>query len=142
MLQEVIRLYVDAFEKIFQLLGFPGFKNQLGAKSIDERLSKIDSAKKALMESLSAIEELKKEAVNNKKEFEKTILDLNKIKTDKTTLETEYHSLKQLSSRELDSLKAILGIPDKNKERLIGFISGIIASLIASAIIFLISTIS
>ena len=132
-------MYVDIFAKIFRLLELPGFKTEQNAKSIDERISKIDLAKKNLLESLSAIDELKTEAENNKLEFEKTINDLNRIKTDKSTLETEYDSLKQLSTKELNSLKTLIGIPDKNKERLIGFVSGIVASLIASGIIFLIT---
>jgi hypothetical protein len=139
MIQEIIQMYVDIFAKIFRLLELPGFKTEQNAKSIDERISKIDLAKKNLLESLSAIDELKTEAENNKLEFEKTINDLNRIKTDKSTLETEYDSLKQLSTKELNSLKTLIGIPDKNKERLIGFVSGIVASLIASGIIFLIT---
>ena len=87
---------------------------------------------------MNAIDDLKKEAEQNKVEFQQTIEELNKVKLNKTTLETEYNSLKQLSTKDLNTIKGIIGIPNKNRERLIGFATGIITSLIASGIIYII----
>jgi hypothetical protein len=138
MIQESLRVYIDLFAKVFRLLGLPDIKTGKESQTIDERILKIELAKKNLLESLNAIEELKKEAENNKVEFQKTIEELNKVKLDKTTLETEYNSLKQLSTKDLNTIKGIIGIPDKNRERLIGFATGVITSLIASGIIYII----
>jgi hypothetical protein len=136
MIQDLLQAYINLFASVYRLFGLPDIKAK-NSQTIDDRILMIEQAKKNLLESLKAIDDLKKEAEDNKIEFKKTIEELNKVKLNKTTLETEYNSLKQLSTKDLNTIKSIVGIPNKNRERLIGFSTGIITSLIASGIIYL-----
>jgi hypothetical protein len=110
-------------------------------KTFEDRIEKIDQAKKNLGEAIAAMDALKLEAEQNKIEFERTIEELNKIKGDKTILESEYHSLKQLSEKDVQTIKKIIGAPNVNKERAVGFLIGVVSSLVASGLIWWIARI-
>jgi len=114
------------------------FKDDSG--SIDERIKKIDLAKKNLVEGLSAIEELKTEAQNNQRDAQNALLEIKRLKGDKSNLETELESIKRVIKSDVSTFKKIAGIPtDKEikRERVMGFITGVFSSIIASGLIWL-----
>ena len=108
--------------------------------SIDERIKKIEAAKQNLLDGLSAIKELEKEAEKNKYELENALIKLSKIKTD--NLEAELNNIKQVISSDVSTFQKLAGVPtekEKRKERIIGFFSGIIASIISAGIIWVVT---
>ncbi|MCB6635478.1 hypothetical protein [Bacteroides faecis] len=110
--------------------------------SIDERIKKIEAAKQNLLDGLSAIKELEKEAEKNKYELENALIKLSKIKTDKINLEAELNNIKQVISSDVSTFQKLAGVPtekEKRKERIIGFFSGIIASIISAGIIWVVT---
>lgn len=110
--------------------------------SIDERIKKIEAAKQNLLDGLSAIKELEKEAEKNKYELENALIKLSKIKTDKINLEAELNNIKQVISSDASTFQKLAGVPtekEKRKERIIGFFSGIIASIISAGIIWVVT---
>jgi methyl-accepting chemotaxis protein len=109
-------------------------------QSIDERIKKIELAKENLKEGLLAIEDLEKEAEKNKKEVKDAILKINELNENKTGLEEELKTIKEVISSDVNAFKKVAGIPSQKqikKERVLGFISGVIASIIASLIVML-----
>lgn len=140
--------YIDIIEKILKrikiskvnVMGIEiSIDNSMG--SIDERIKKIEIAKQNLIDGLSAIKELETEAENNKNEIKKALLEIQKLRVNKDDLEKELNSIKQVISSDVSSFKKIAGIPtemQKKRERILGFISGVIASVLASGIIALI----
>lgn len=109
--------------------------------SIDDRIKKIEIAKQNLIDGLSAIEELKKEAEINKKEAESALLQIESLRAHKSNLEDEISRVKQIITTDVTTFKMVAGIPsDKQirKERITGFISGVIASVVATGIVSLI----
>ncbi len=140
--------YIDIIEKIFKVIGITKVK-VLGVEisinnptgNIDERIKKIEVAKQNLIDGLSAIKELEEEAEKNKREVEKALLKIETLKTNKNNLEEEIQSIKQVISSDVSAFKKIAGIPSEKqirKERILGFISGVIASILASGIFALI----
>lgn len=110
--------------------------------SIDERIKKIEAAKQNLLDGRSAIKELEKEAEKNKYELENALIKLSKIKTDKINLEAELNNIKQVISSDVSTFQKLAGVPtekEKRKERIIGFFSGIIASIISAGIIWVVT---
>ena len=110
--------------------------------SIDERIKKIEAAKQNLLDGLSAIKELEKEAEKNKYELENALIKLSKIKTDKINLEADLNNIKQVISSDVSTFQKLAGVPtekEKRKERIIGFFSGIIASIISAGIIWVVT---
>ena len=106
---------------------------------IDERIKKIDSARENLVESLKAIDELKSTTHENKKELEEVLKKLGHIEKEKRSVEQELEKIRKITNSDIEIFRKLAGVPDdsdRKKERVVGFISGIVASLIASAIIF------
>ena len=108
--------------------------------SIDERIAKIDAAKTNLMESLQAIDELKEEAERNKKEIIIAVEQVNRLEKDKTHLQSELEAIRTIVEADVSAFRQVAGLgpSEIRRERLLGFLSGVIASLIASSIFLLI----
>ena len=110
--------------------------------SIDERIKKIEAAKQNLLDGLSAIYELENEAEKNKYELENALIKLSKIKSDKINLDAELNNIKHVISSDVSTFQKLAGVPtekEKRKERIIGFFSGIIASIISAGIIWVVT---
>jgi ribosome-binding ATPase YchF (GTP1/OBG family) len=103
--------------------------------SIDERIAKIDMARKSLVDVINAIDELKKEAYDNKKDAAQALQQIDELEKDKESLNKELDAIRTVIRSDVEGFRHVAGITNRTKERVIGFISGIIASMIASGII-------
>jgi hypothetical protein len=101
---------------------------------IDERLAKLEVARAALSDSLSAIEDLQSEAEIRKKEHAEISSKLQSTLANKDDAERKLQSIKSLIIQDVEAFQALAGVPDVRRERLIGFGSGVAASIIASII--------
>ena len=148
-LARILYLYFEFFDRIFNTsLRIQGSKDGIKVSletsrkisaPIDERIKNIDIARDNLLEGLKAIDELKKSAAENKTELEVALEKLGKIEKEKQSAEEELREVKNIASSDIDAFRKIAGIPDKSEKRrdqFVGFFSGVIASLIASGIIF------
>ncbi|MBC7996550.1 MAG: hypothetical protein IAF58_01305 [Leptolyngbya sp.] len=107
--------------------------------SLDERIAKLDLAKANLIEGLNAIDELKHTAELNKKEVEIAVHQISQLENDKSLLQKELESIKVVVQSDVNAFRKVAGVlgpAEIRRERLIGFISGVIASLTASGIIW------
>jgi hypothetical protein len=127
-------------------IGFDGrgiyvsLKEEEPKGSIDERIAKIDLAKANLLEGLRAIDELKASAESNKKEAENAIAQINRLSRDKTNLEQELEAIKRVVNADVTAFQRVAGVlgpAEIRRERLLGFVSGVIASVTASGIVAL-----
>ncbi len=106
-------------------------------KPIDERLEKIEAAGRNLSEALQAIDSLREEANSNKKELEEIESQLSSAKQAYSEINSEIDTVQKLASLDAATTRKALGIPSKIErwaERLIGFVSGVAASITASFI--------
>ncbi|MDT5063229.1 MAG: hypothetical protein QOH63_3688 [Acidobacteriota bacterium] len=107
--------------------------------SIDERIAKIDAAKANLLEGLKAIDELKAAAESNKKEAEIALKQIATLEENKAGLQKELEAIKSVVQSDVDAFRKIAGVPSQatiRRERIIGFISGVIASTISAGIVW------
>jgi chromosome segregation ATPase len=106
--------------------------------SIDQRIANIDSAKANLIEGLKAIEELKEAAERNRKDAETAIKQIAKLEHDKTSLQQEIAAIKSVVNADVNAFRKVAGVlgpSEIRRERVLGFISGVIASVTASGIV-------
>jgi hypothetical protein len=106
-------------------------------ESIDERIARIDLARTNLIESLHAIDELKDAAERNKREVEAAVHQLAQLEQDKMLLQKELDSIKTIAQTDVETFRKVAGVltPSQiRRERVIGFISGVVASTVASGI--------
>ncbi|WP_070360943.1 hypothetical protein [Duganella sp. HH105] len=140
-LVEPIEQAAEIVSKLFAVLppGLLPFSISIDpvTKNIDQRVARLDEARNALMESLQAIDELRREADGNKLDLARVIAELSAVKVDKAEAERELFAVKKAVDVDVEVFRSIARIPDDaqvKRERLIGFVTGVLASVIASAI--------
>ena len=103
--------------------------------SVDERIKYIDQARENLFAALAAVDELKDSAEQNKKELQIALDQISKARSDKTEAENELQNVRKIAQVDVNTFKTLAGIPSRKQiawERLIGFVLGVAASLIAT----------
>jgi hypothetical protein len=109
--------------------------------SIDSRILKIDEARNSLASALSAIDELKTSAESNRAELHAIRRELEQAAAHKASAEHELEAVKKMAAADVEVFRRVVGIPsrrDIGKERLIGFVIGVLASLVATFIWWLV----
>lgn len=136
---EVIVLMLDRFVlpgagRIAQRYGF-GTLGLQTRDSIDARLVKIDAARAGLEDALSAMDDLKATAEQNKADLQRLERAIEKAEGQKADLSAELSALKQLAALDSSSVRRALRMPtrvDIWRERIIAFTAGIAASVVAT----------
>ena len=106
-------------------------------QSIDERIEQIESARLSLVEALGAIDELKLGAERNKLELASTLQALAATQTQSASAEKELETLREIARSDIAVFQKLAGVPSRRevaKERFIGFLVGVAASVLASAL--------
>jgi hypothetical protein len=125
--------------------GLPYAKFLPGAKrteTVDERLEKIEAAKRNLEDALGAIGELQKSAEENKAELAAAIERLNAAQAQRLVAERELQAVRAIAQNDVAVFQKLAGVPSKidiAKERVVGFVLGVLASVAASGIWWLVS---
>jgi hypothetical protein len=97
-------------------------------KPVDQRLARLDDARTALAESLSALDELQFESERSKAEHARTQAALEKALSSRKDAEAQLAEVRSIMRGEVSAFQLVAGVPDVRKERLIGFINGILSS--------------
>ncbi|MEE2601645.1 MAG: hypothetical protein VX595_01165 [Pseudomonadota bacterium] len=106
-------------------------------QGLDERIKRIDSAREHLVSGLSAINELKEEAETSARKVEELKSRLEYLASEKDTADLELREIQKIASSDLGAFQKIAGVPSRRqiaKERLVGFVIGLIASLLATVL--------
>ena len=114
-------------------------------KSIDERIAKIDEARASMAAALTAIDQLHTEAEENKSELNKSLQKLSEAEKNKSKLEEELANIREVMQSDVTTFRKIAGIPSQEeikKERVIGFFTGVLASVVATGVVWVVVTIS
>ncbi|MCW2393770.1 MULTISPECIES: hypothetical protein [unclassified Sphingobium] len=103
-------------------------------RSVDQRIARLDEAKAALSESLEAIDELRADAEAARVEHATVVHALNTALSNKDDAQQKLESIRRIIAQDVSAFQEIAGVPDIRRERTIGFLSGICASIVATAI--------
>ena len=91
---------------------------------------------------LSAIDDLKTTAEQNKLELHDVLQRIQEVRQDKAAAEKELESMERIARAGVEVFKKLAGVPSRRdiaRERLIGFGVGVLASFLASVIWWLVS---
>lgn len=105
--------------------------------SVDERLQKIDRARQNLADALGAIEELSKQANQQKSELEALTTAVATVTNEKDVATSELAAIRTLANLDAKAVQKAFQMPTRSQrwfERGFSFCLGVIASLIASFI--------
>lgn len=145
-IESILSVYIELIAKILRRMRLRirngrieiSLDRQVEA-SIDVRIRKIDLARANLVEGLSAIDELRKSAEINKKEVQAALEQLAMMEHDKARLQEKLNSVRQVISSDVQAFRDVAGVPSPSsirRERVIGFVSGVVASIVASGLIY------
>lgn len=144
-ISKVIELVVDEFGKIFKrsriVLRIPFFEWHIKTTSqtIDERIEKLDDAKEALSQGLEAIDELRSDASRHKSEVQNALEELSNLNAETEELGAKREAISKVLESEVSAFRDVVGIPSpkqRQRDKVLGFVSGVIASMVASALIY------
>lgn len=139
LLEKVLRAYFRPFDLILRQVG-----RTLGVdlsisldpstkKPIDARIAKIDEAKANLQEALTALGELSADAERNKAELTRALEGLQEARAAHASEAEQLNQIKNIAQSDVEAFRRIAGIAPM-RERIIGFVAGVFASLFAAAI--------
>lgn len=109
-------------------------------RSLDERIARLDIAKRHLEDSLGAIEELQRAAKENKAQAESALKRLAQLQEEKSKAEIELSEVRKLATADISTFQKVAGVPSRaqvKRERVIGFALGVLASVVASGLVYL-----
>lgn len=106
-------------------------------ESVDDRIAKLDQARESLSSAIQAINELEEQANSQKRELVNLTIAAHEAELKNTNLQSRMDELRRLSAIDANVVQEAFNIPSRLQrwmERLIGFLLGIAASIIASLI--------
>jgi DNA repair exonuclease SbcCD ATPase subunit len=129
--EQVVRQFYPSFELAIELTG----RDRL---TIDERIAKIDSARENLNDAIAAIDELRREADGNKAELEKALAQIATLEETRKRTEADIAVLDHVAKTDTEAFRRLVGVPTKtevNRDRIFGFVSGVVASVVATILV-------
>jgi hypothetical protein len=146
LIETVLSSYIDLVARIIRRLrvkiGSDGISIELQAEAkrdVDERLALIDSARSNLLEGVRAIDELRTVAEKRKREVQEALAEVATLQRDKTSLEQQREALRSVIHADVEAFRVVAGVPSTaaiRRERFIGFLSGVLASSVASGVVW------
>lgn len=137
-LRTIVPSYFDLIARILRLIArehgvkVPLALDRLMTPTVDARLAKLEDARRYLLESLEAVDELKRDAEQNKRDLERALEELQATMADRDAAHEELRSIRSVMSADIAAFRNLAGVPNVMKERVIGCVAGIIASLVAT----------
>jgi hypothetical protein len=149
--ESVVQWYVEKIARLFthfELRGGPLGLSLLfreeAERSVDERIALIDAARANLALGIQAIEELQTEAEKSRQEIQAAAQQIALLQRDRQTLQQQRDEVKRIVAADVTAFQQLAGVPSRaaiRRERWIGFVSGVSASLMATGIGWLITVI-
>ena len=128
----ILRFHIRSDRASVELL-----PKRAGPQSIDERIEKIEAARLNLTEALTAIDELRQAAEDNKVDLAKALQALTDTEGKRADAAKQLEALREIAENDVGAFQRLAGVPSRGdiaRERFIGFLFGIAASVIASGI--------
>jgi uncharacterized phage infection (PIP) family protein YhgE len=145
-IDSLLSVYIDTVAKILRRLrisvGVGGMSIAFEAEAqqtLDERIGKLDAARRNLADGIAAIDQLKVEAEKSKTEVAAAALQVEQLSQDKKSLSSKLTAMQSVLHADVDAFRQVAGVPTTasvRRERIIGFVSGIAASLVAAALVW------
>jgi hypothetical protein len=118
------------------------YPKEIPVEGIDERIAKIQVAKELLVQAVATMDELRTTAETNKREVQATLAQLQEVGGEREAAKSELQQVRRLATADIEVFRKVAGIPSPaqiRRERLLGFVLGVLASVAATAIWWLAS---
>lgn len=141
-----LSIYIDIIAKLLRSLrftvGVAGVSiayEEEAQQTLDERIGKLDAARRNLADGIKAIDQLKLDAEKSKTEVAAAALQIEQLSQDKASLSSNLEAVRSVLNADVAAFRQVAGVPTFatiRRERIIGFVSGVAASLVAAGLIW------
>ncbi|MBY6142003.1 hypothetical protein KUV26_21425 [Leisingera daeponensis] len=125
----------DVFRLIVEAVGLPVPK-ELQREALDKRLKRLDDARDALYDTVTAVDELRDEIEEGRQEHQRVMSELSRTLESKESADSKLASLRKLIEADQDTLREVTAPQNVVRQHTIGFILGVTASLVAAGLIY------
>jgi len=133
MVIESLSLYINLIEKLIDLVEGKKRKKKALNTPLGETLKKVETAQEHLTDAIEAIDIIHEQVISERTQLDTLLSEVEHKKVQYKEATSDLKDTQQLLNQDQEKLRTVLGINSK-REKIIGFISGIIASLIAALI--------
>ena len=133
MIIDVLSLYINLIEKLIDIVEGKKRREKVLKTPLGETLTKVETAQEHLTDAIVSIDIIRKQVILERTQLDTLLLEVENKKAQYNEASKDLKDAKQLLNQDQEKLRKVLGINSK-REKIIGFISGIIASLIAALI--------
>lgn len=103
-------------------------------KPRDRRLSRLDDARTAMEDGLAALDELREQAARREMQHQAALVRLQGTLESQQTAEKKLQDIKEAMKADVDAFRTLHGVGDPKRERIVGFWTGVGASVVATGI--------
>ncbi|MBC9071975.1 hypothetical protein IAI53_08370 [Thauera sp. CAU 1555] len=140
MITEILTSYIKLFELLFQALerlythvDKRHRRIQIVKSPLGETIEKVEIAQNHLSDAIEAISLIKEQAIDERHKLDTLLEEVKKKHDEHTQAVQELETAQDLLSQNKENLRSVLGISPA-RERIIGFFSGVAASIVASGL--------
>jgi hypothetical protein len=133
MLLDSVSLYINLIEKLIEFIEGKRRKQKALNTPIGETLLKVETAQKHLTDAIEAIDIIKEQVVIERAQLDTLLTEVEQKREQYKEATSDLRTTQELLNQDQEKLRAALGV-NSSREKLIGFISGVIASIFATAI--------
>lgn len=125
------------FRRFMQAVAGQGRIRPLPDSVIDERITKLDDVQSYLNDAIDAIDDLKVQADENRSIQKQLIAEVDALRESQRRAECEAREIEEATQININGFRKLAGIPTEDevwRGKIFGFVSGILASLVAALI--------
>jgi len=141
MMVDVIKLYINLIERVFELLEKKKSRRRISRSTFNETINKVETAQNNLADAVEAIEIIKEEVISEKAKLDDLLKDVQRKRNEHERTSSELKTAQELLEKDQEKLKVALGI-NTTRDRILGFVGGVVASIVATALWILGSNLS
>lgn len=133
MLLDSVSVYINLIEKLIDLVEGKRRKEKALNTPLGETLQKVEAAQEHLTDAIEAIDIIRDQVVSERSQLDVLLNEVEQKKTQYKEATSDLKTTKELLNHDQEKLRTALGV-NSSREKIIGFLSGIIASVLATAI--------
>ena len=128
-----LHLYIILVEKIIDFIEGKRRKRKVMSTPLGETLEKVDEAQNHLTDAIESIDVIKHQVTMEREALDSLLGEVSKKREQYNKATSDLELTQELLNQDQDKLRIVLGF-NSSREKIVGFISGVIASILATAI--------
>lgn len=130
---ELLSAYFKLIESLLEHIGRRSRNRKARSVPIGETLQKVELAQEHLTEAIAAIDVIREQVVSERGQLDSLLAEVEKKKQQYREATQDLETTQNLLEQDQDRLRTALGV-NTSKEKIVGFVSGVIASILATAL--------